>query len=107
MADPHDAAALAARFRQALMPLVRQLRTQVPDGMTPGLMSALATVARVRGPTTLVLGKGAAPEDHPLVRAGLSASDGNDMRALACRVHGARIGPKGAAVYITVHTGGL
>lgn len=41
--DPAD---LAARFRQAVMPLVRQLRTNVEEGMTPGLMSALATVAR-------------------------------------------------------------
>ena len=44
--DPLDPADLAARFRQALMPLVRQLRTNVEEGMTPGLMSALATVAR-------------------------------------------------------------
>jgi DNA-binding MarR family transcriptional regulator len=34
------------------MPLVRQLRTNVEEGMTPGLMSALATVAR-EGPITL------------------------------------------------------
>src|SRR5262245_14697266 len=47
--DPAD---LAARFRQALMPLVRQLRTNVEEGMTPGQMSALATVAR-QGPLTL------------------------------------------------------
>jgi len=52
MTDAHDPAALAARFRQALMPLVRQLRTQVPEGMTPSLMSALATVAR-EGPIAL------------------------------------------------------
>jgi len=50
--DPLDAADLAARFRQALMPLVRQLRTNVEEGMTPGLMSALATVAR-QGPIAL------------------------------------------------------
>jgi DNA-binding MarR family transcriptional regulator len=43
---------LAARFRQALMPLVRQLRTNVEPGMTPSLMSALATVSR-EGPITL------------------------------------------------------
>lgn len=49
--DP-DPADLAARFRQALMPLVRQLRTNVEEGMTPGLMSALATVAR-QGPIAL------------------------------------------------------
>ena len=47
--DPAD---LAARFRQALMPLVRQLRTNVEEGMTPGQMSTLATVAR-QGPITL------------------------------------------------------
>lgn len=34
------------------MPLVRQLRTQVEGDMTPGLMSALATVGR-EGPITL------------------------------------------------------
>jgi DNA-binding MarR family transcriptional regulator len=43
---------LAARFRQAVMPLVRQLRTNVADGMTPSLMSALASVAR-EGPIAL------------------------------------------------------
>ena len=47
-----DAADLAARFRQALMPLVRRLRTNVEDGMTPSLMSALASVNRL-GPITL------------------------------------------------------
>ena len=47
-----DPAELAARFRQTLMPLVRQLRTNVEPGMTPGQMSALATVAR-QGPITL------------------------------------------------------
>jgi DNA-binding MarR family transcriptional regulator len=47
--DPAD---LAARFRQSLMPLVRQLRTNVEEGMTPGQMSTLATVAR-QGPITL------------------------------------------------------
>jgi DNA-binding MarR family transcriptional regulator len=47
--DPAD---LAARFRQALMPLVRQLRTNVEEGMTPGQMSTLSTVAR-GGPITL------------------------------------------------------
>lgn len=47
--DPAD---LAARFRQAIMPIVRQMRTNVEEGMTPGLMSALATVAR-EGPITL------------------------------------------------------
>lgn len=47
--DPAD---LAARFRQALTPLVRRLRTQVEGDMTPSLMSALATVAR-QGPITL------------------------------------------------------
>lgn len=47
--DPAD---LAARFRQAVMPLVRQLRTNVEEGMTPGLMSALASVAR-EGPISL------------------------------------------------------
>jgi DNA-binding MarR family transcriptional regulator len=47
--DPAD---LAARFRVALMPLVRRLRTNVEEGMTPGQMSALATVAR-QGPITL------------------------------------------------------
>jgi DNA-binding MarR family transcriptional regulator len=41
--DPAD---LAARFRQALVPLVRKLRTNVEEGMSPSLMSALATVAR-------------------------------------------------------------
>lgn len=50
--DPSDPAALAARFRLALMPLVRQLRLTVEEGMTPSLMSALATVAR-EGPITL------------------------------------------------------
>lgn len=50
--DHLDPADLAARFRQALMPLVRQLRTNVEEGMTPGLMSALATVAR-QGPIAL------------------------------------------------------
>lgn len=50
---PSDADAdLAARFRQALMPLVRQLRTNVEEGMTPGQMSALGTVAR-EGPIAL------------------------------------------------------
>ena len=34
------------------MPLVRQLRTNVEEGMTPGQMSALATVAR-HGPIAL------------------------------------------------------
>ena len=34
------------------MPLVRQLRTNVEPGMTPSLMSALATVSR-EGPITL------------------------------------------------------
>ena len=47
-----DPAELAARFRQALMPLVRSLRTNVEDGMTPGQMSALGTVNR-EGPVTL------------------------------------------------------
>lgn len=47
--DPAD---LAARFRLALMPLVRQLRTQVEGDMTPSLMSALGTVAR-QGPIAL------------------------------------------------------
>lgn len=47
--DPAD---LAARFRQALMPLVRKLRTTVEEGMTPSLMSALASVNRL-GPITL------------------------------------------------------
>ena len=47
--DPAD---LAARFRASLMPLVRQLRTNVEPGMTPGQMSTLATVAR-EGPITL------------------------------------------------------
>ena len=47
--DPAD---LAARFRQALMPLTRQLRTNVEEGMTPSQMSALGTVAR-EGPITL------------------------------------------------------
>lgn len=47
--DPAD---LAARFRQALMPLMRQLRTNVEEGMTPSQMSALATVAR-EGPIAL------------------------------------------------------
>ena len=51
--DPsRDPADLAARFRQALMPMVRQLRTNVEEGMTPGQMSALATVAR-KGRSTL------------------------------------------------------
>ena len=48
----HDAAELASRFRQVLMPLVRQLRRQVEGDMTPSLMSALWTVAR-EGPITL------------------------------------------------------
>lgn len=48
----HDPAELASRFRQALMPLVRQLRTNVEDGITPGQMSALGTVYR-EGPVTL------------------------------------------------------
>lgn len=52
MSDPFDPADVAARFRLALMPLVRQLRTNVEEGMTPGLMSALGTVAR-EGPVTL------------------------------------------------------
>ena len=52
MSEHLDTADLAARFRQALMPLVRQLRTNVEEGMTPGLMSALATVAR-QGPIAL------------------------------------------------------
>ena len=47
--DPAD---LAARFRQSLMPLVRQLRTNVEEGMTPGQMSTLATVSR-QGPISL------------------------------------------------------
>ncbi len=47
--DPAD---LAARFRQALMPLTRQLRTNVEEGMTPSQMSALSTVAR-EGPIAL------------------------------------------------------
>ena len=47
--DPAD---LAARFRQALMPLVRKLRTNVEEGMTPSVMSALASVNRL-GPITL------------------------------------------------------
>jgi DNA-binding MarR family transcriptional regulator len=47
--DPAD---LAARFRQSLMPLVRKLRTNVEEGMTPGQMSTLATVAR-EGPISL------------------------------------------------------
>lgn len=47
--DPAD---LAARFRQSLLPLVRQLRTNVEEGITPGQMSSLATVAR-EGPITL------------------------------------------------------
>ena len=48
----HDPAELASRFRQVLMPLVRQLRTQVEADMTPSLMSALGTVLR-EGPITL------------------------------------------------------
>ena len=52
MSGPPDPADLAARFRQALMPLVRQLRTNVEEGMTPGQMSALGTVAR-QGPIAL------------------------------------------------------
>ncbi len=51
-ADLDDVADLAARFRLALVPIVRQLRTQVEGDMTPSLTSALATVARV-GPVTL------------------------------------------------------
>ncbi len=47
-----DPAELAARFRQALMPVVRQLRTNVEGDMTPSLMSALGTVSR-EGPITL------------------------------------------------------
>ena len=47
-----DPAELAARFRTALIPLTRALRTQVEAGMTPSLMSALSTVAR-EGPVTL------------------------------------------------------
>ena len=47
-----DPAELASRFRQALMPLVRQLRTNVEGDMTPTLMSALGTVSR-EGPITL------------------------------------------------------
>jgi DNA-binding MarR family transcriptional regulator len=47
-----EPAELAARFRQTLMPLVRQLRTNVEAGMTPGQMSALATVSR-EGPISL------------------------------------------------------
>jgi DNA-binding MarR family transcriptional regulator len=47
-----DPAELAARFRQALMPVVRQLRTNVEGDMTPTLMSALGTVSR-EGPITL------------------------------------------------------
>lgn len=47
--DPAD---LAARFRTAIVPLVRALRTNVEEGMTPSLMSALATVSR-EGPITL------------------------------------------------------
>jgi DNA-binding MarR family transcriptional regulator len=47
-----DPPLLAARFRHALVPLARQLRTQVEGDMTPGLMSALGTVAR-EGPITL------------------------------------------------------
>ena len=47
-----DAADLAARFRQALIPLTRRLRTNVEEGMTPTLMSALASVSRL-GPVTL------------------------------------------------------
>src|SRR5688572_28044415 len=47
-----DPAFLASRFRQALMPLVRQLRTNVDEGMTPGQMSALGTILRL-GPITL------------------------------------------------------
>jgi len=50
--DPTDPADLAARFRMALTPLVRQLRTQVEGDMTPSLMSALSTVARL-GPIAL------------------------------------------------------
>jgi DNA-binding MarR family transcriptional regulator len=50
--DLDDIADLAARFRLALVPIVRQLRTQVEGDMTPSLTSALATVARV-GPVTL------------------------------------------------------
>ena len=52
MSATPDPADLAARFRQALMPLVRQLRTNVEEGMTPGQMSALGTVAR-QGPIAL------------------------------------------------------
>jgi len=48
----HDPAELASRFRQALMPLVRQLRTNVEEGITPGQMSALGTVYR-EGPIAL------------------------------------------------------
>ncbi len=47
-----DPSELASRFRQALMPLVRQLRTNVEGDMTPTLMSALGTVKR-EGPITL------------------------------------------------------
>jgi DNA-binding MarR family transcriptional regulator len=47
-----DPAQLAARFRQALIPLTRQLRTQVEPGITPGMMSALGTVRR-EGPVAL------------------------------------------------------
>lgn len=50
--DALDAADVAARFRRALMPLVRQLRRQVEGDLTPSLMSALATVGR-DGPITL------------------------------------------------------
>lgn len=52
MSAAPDAADLAARFRRALMPLVRQLRRQVEGDMTPSLMSALATVSR-DGPISL------------------------------------------------------
>ena len=47
-----DPAELAARFRTALIPLTRALRTQVENDMTPSLMSALSTVKR-EGPVTL------------------------------------------------------
>jgi DNA-binding MarR family transcriptional regulator len=52
MSAASDPAELASRFRQALMPIVRQLRTNVEEGMTPGQMSALGTVDRL-GPIAL------------------------------------------------------
>jgi DNA-binding MarR family transcriptional regulator len=97
-----DPAEVAARFRTALIPLTRALRTQVEGDMTPSLMSALATVAR-EGPVTLGDLAGAEKVTPPMAT---KLANGLEERGLVERTQGVddrrifrlALAPKGRAV---------